>query len=56
MIELTTQQFFALLGLSTLAGGGQLVLLAKILLRLGRVGARLDEHDRRLRILEGKPA
>jgi len=52
MIELTTAQFIILLGLSA----GQLATLAGIFLRLGRVGARLDDHDRRLRTLEGKPA
>jgi hypothetical protein len=56
MIELTTDQFLILLGVSgaqlaTIAGFG-----ASIFLRLGRVGARLDDHGRRLRILEGKPA
>jgi hypothetical protein len=52
MIELTTPQFLILLGVS----GAQLATLAGIFLRLGRVGARLDDHGRRLRILEGKPA
>lgn len=56
MIELTTEQFLILLGVS----GAQLVTIAGfgagIFLRLGRMGGRLDDQERRLRILEGKPA
>ena len=52
MIELSTTQFVTLLGLS----GAQLATLAGIFFRLGRLGARLDDHDRRLRTLEGRPA
>jgi hypothetical protein len=52
VIELTSAQFLILLGFS----GAQLATLAGIFLRLGRVGASLDDHNRRLLVLEGKPA
>jgi hypothetical protein len=52
MIQLSTVQFLALLGLS----GAQLCTLAGIFLRLGRVGARQDDHERRLLKLEKVPA